>query len=145
MIFFPRDLKLFAEAFLLRYVGIYCWNKVNNSISCVSFLTPSCDFSVRANVVRHGPKKQFCALHETHWEDVSFCACHAEMAPLKRKTHSVRKILRPDHTHKSRCAQWKFSLGTAFFSYFFFVVDSAFCGYQALFFSHRQAPLQASL
>jgi hypothetical protein len=89
--------------------------------------------------------KKFGALHETHWEDASFCACHAEMPPSKRKTHSLRKILRQDDTHKSRCAQWNFSLGTAFFSDCFLVVDSAFCGYQALFFSHREAPLQASL
>ena len=89
--------------------------------------------------------KKFCALHETHWEDASFCARHAEKPTLKRKTHSLRKILRPAHTHKSRCAQWKFSLGTAFFSYFFLVVESAFCGYQALFFFHREALLQASL
>ena len=67
------------------------------------------------------------------------------MPTLKRKTHSLRKILRQVHTHKSRCAQWKFSLGTAFFSYFFLVAESAFCGYQALFFSHREALLQASL
>ena len=67
------------------------------------------------------------------------------MPPSKRKTHSLRKILRQDDTHKSRCAQWNFSLGTAFFSDCFLVVDSAFCGYQALFFSHREAPLQASL
>ncbi len=144
-LFFSLEISnCLLKRFLFWYVGISRWKKVNNSISCGSFLNRRCDFSVRANVVRHGPKNLFCAHHETHWDDVSFCACHAEMSTLKRKTHSLRKILRHDHTHKSRCAQWKFSPGTAFFSYFFLIVESAFCGYQALFFSHREAPLQAS-
>jgi hypothetical protein len=65
--------------------------------------------------------KVFCAHRETHWDDASFCACHAEMSTLKRKTHSLRKILRQDDTHKSRCAQWNFSLGTAFLVTFFWL------------------------
>ena len=133
------------KRFLLWYVVISRCKKVNNSISGRAFLIRRCDFSVRASVFRHAPKSCFCSHHETHWDEANFCACHAEMPTLKRKTHCLRDILRQVPTHKTRCAQWKFSLGTAFFSYFFLVVESAFCGYQALFFSHMEAPFHASL
>jgi hypothetical protein len=56
------------------------------------------------------------------------------MPTLKRKTHCLRKILRQGHTHKSRCAQWNFSLGKAFFSYFFWLWRVLIAGIRRCFF-----------
>ncbi len=125
------------------YICFSRCTKVNHSISCCSFFVRRCDFCARESVFRHGPINSFCTHHETHW-DLSYPrAWHEKMRTSKRITQSLREFLRQDDIHKSRCPQWTVSLGTAFFSYFYFAMKRAFCESQAVFFSHSEAHLQA--
>ena len=66
---------------------------------------------------------------------------HEKMHTSKRISGYERQFCRQGDIDKSRCPQCTFSLGTAFFSHFFLVVNMGFCESQAVVFSPCEAPL----
>jgi hypothetical protein len=102
-----------------------------------------CDISARENVLRHGPIYSFSAHDETHW-DVAYLRTQREKTRFSNsKPWSLCNISRQDDLDKQRCPQWKIALGTVIFSYFFFVVKSASCEYQAVWFSQSEVEIRA--